>query len=139
MESEGYKDYSIHSIAEQFSQLVKTKERREVLAMNAIINPLIVSVVIPTIASIIVRLNIADPTIAPIPNVGTPCATENIDVPSSGPDVPTAATEAPTIASGMLNCFDRLPAPFTNMSETYSKSKKLSATDAIASISHIIE
>jgi len=50
MESEGYRDYSIHSIAEQFSQLVKTKERREVLAMNAFINPLSVSVVIPTIA-----------------------------------------------------------------------------------------
>ena len=50
MESEGYRDYSIHSIAEQFSQLVKTKERREVLAMNAFINPLSVSVVIPSIA-----------------------------------------------------------------------------------------
>ncbi|MFX0162362.1 MAG: hypothetical protein ACFE68_03365 [Candidatus Hodarchaeota archaeon] len=50
METGEYTDYSIQSIAEQFSKIIKTKERREVLAMNAIINPLSVSVVLPTIA-----------------------------------------------------------------------------------------
>ena len=50
METREYTDYSIQSIAEQFSQIVKTKERKKILTMNAIINPLIVSVVIPTIA-----------------------------------------------------------------------------------------
>jgi len=50
MESEGYMDYSIRSIAEQFSKIIRTKEQKEVLTMNAILNRLSVSLVLPTIA-----------------------------------------------------------------------------------------